>query len=59
MLVASRDDLHCTFEKARSLARDWGAKLVDAGKAGHINADSDLGDWEQGQALLRRLQELN
>jgi uncharacterized protein len=59
MLVASRDDLHCTFEKARSLARDWGAELVDAGKAGHINADSDLGDWEQGQALLRRLQELN
>jgi predicted alpha/beta hydrolase family esterase len=59
VLVASRDDLHCTFEKAQSLARDWGAELVDAGNAGHINADSDLGDWAQGHELLCRLQELN
>lgn len=59
ILVASRDDVHCTFEKADSLARDWGAELVDLGNAGHINADSGLGDWPQGQALLRRLTDLN
>ena len=57
--VASRDDVHCTFEKADSLAHDWGAELVDLGNAGHINADAGLGDWPQGQALLRRLQDLN
>lgn len=59
ILVASRDDVHCTFDKAESLARDWGAELVDLGNAGHINADAGLGDWPQGLALLRRLQDLN
>jgi len=57
--VASRDDVHCTFDKADSLARDWGAELVDLGNAGHINAAAGLGDWPQGQALLRRLTDLN
>jgi predicted alpha/beta hydrolase family esterase len=55
VLVASRDDPHCSFEKAQSLARDWGAERVDIGQAGHINADSGLGDWPQGHALLQRL----
>jgi predicted alpha/beta hydrolase family esterase len=55
ILVASRDDPHCASEKADSLARDWGAELVDIGNAGHINADSGLGDWPQGHALLQRL----
>lgn len=59
VLVASRDDPHCAYQKAESLAADWGAELIDLGKAGHINADSDLGDWPQGHELLRRLQELN
>jgi predicted alpha/beta hydrolase family esterase len=55
ILVASRDDPYCTFEKAQDLARDWGAELVDLGKAGHINADSNLGEWPGGQVLLQRL----
>ena len=55
ILVASRDDVHCTFEKAARLARDWGAELVDLGNAGHINADSGLGDWSRGQVLLQGL----
>ena len=59
ILVASRDDVHCTFDKAESLARDWGAELVDLGNAGHINADSGLGDWPQCLALLRRLTDLH
>ena len=59
VLVASHDDPYCSFARAEGLARDWGAELVDAGNAGHINADSNLDDWPQGQALLRRLQELN
>jgi len=58
-LVASRNDPRCSFEMATGLAQDWGAELVDAGNAGHINADSGLGDWPQGHALLQRLIELN
>ncbi|MCK9542740.1 MAG: alpha/beta hydrolase [Novosphingobium sp.] len=54
-LVASRDDPYCALSTARSLAIDWGAKFVDAGEAGHINADSRLGDWPLGEDLLGRL----
>ncbi|MDH5204716.1 MAG: alpha/beta hydrolase [Hylemonella sp.] len=59
MLVASHDDPYCSFARAQSMARDWGAELTDLGRAGHINADSGLGDWPQGQELLRQLQQLN
>lgn len=55
ILAASRNDPRCSYEMAAGLAQDWGAELVDAGHAGHINADSKLGDWPQGQALLQRL----
>ncbi|HWJ94082.1 MAG TPA: alpha/beta hydrolase, partial [Telluria sp.] len=36
-------------------AERWGSEFVDAGAAGHINADSGLGDWLFGLAQLQRL----
>lgn len=54
-LVASQNDPYCSFERAQSFATAWGSTLVDAGAAGHINAESGLSDWPQGQALLRAL----
>lgn len=54
-LVASQDDPYCSFERAQGFAAAWGSRLVDAGTAGHINADSGLGDWLQGQVLLNEL----
>ena len=38
-----------------TLAAAWGARLVDGGALGHINAESGLGAWPQGQALLLQL----
>ena len=35
----------------------WGAQFIDHGACGHINADSGLGDWPEGRALLRSLVE--
>ncbi len=58
ILVASRNDPRCSFEMASGLAQDWGAQLVDAGMAGHINADAKLGDWPAGHALLQGLMAL-
>jgi predicted alpha/beta hydrolase family esterase len=29
---------------------------VDVGARGHVNADSGLGDWPEGLALLRALE---
>ena len=55
VLVASRSDPYCHFERAQDLARAWGSRLVDAGPAGHLNADSNLGDWPEGHAHLRAL----
>ena len=57
VLVASRDDPNCAFARAQGMAADWGAELVDIGNAGHINADSGLGDWPRGHELLHRLQQ--
>jgi predicted alpha/beta hydrolase family esterase len=55
ILVASTDDPYCSAERARGLATDWGARFVDLGARGHINADSGLGDWPEGRALLLEL----
>jgi uncharacterized protein len=48
MLVASRTDTYCDFEVAEKHASAWGSVLIDAGNAGHINAQSGHGPWPEG-----------
>ncbi|CAB3857054.1 hypothetical protein LMG1860_03130 [Achromobacter denitrificans] len=55
VVVASDNDPYCQLERARGLARDWGSRLVVVPGAGHINADSGLGEWPQGLKLLGAL----
>lgn len=55
LLVGSENDHYCTFEHAQKLARRWGARFVNAGRFGHINADSGIGDWPYGLYLLADL----
>lgn len=55
LVVASSDDPYATLERTRELASAWGAELEPVGALGHINADSGLGDWAPGWALLERL----
>jgi predicted alpha/beta hydrolase family esterase len=33
----------------------WGAQYLNLGKCGHLNAESNLGDWPEGHALLSEL----
>ena len=54
-LIASRDDPWSRFEHSARLARFWGSHFVDAGEAGHLNADSGLGGWDEGRRALTRL----
>jgi len=54
-VVASRNDAYGSFEFAERMAAAWGSAFTDVGHAGHINADSDLGDWAVGRALLAEL----
>ncbi|MCX8521202.1 MAG: alpha/beta hydrolase [Rhodoferax sp.] len=56
MLLASHNDPWCSFARAAHFAQAWGAELLDWGHCGHINADSGLGDWPEGHAVLERLQ---
>jgi predicted alpha/beta hydrolase family esterase len=55
VLVGSLDDPYCSSERAQGMAQDWGAQWLSLGQAGHINAESSLGDWPQGHALLQTL----
>lgn len=55
IVVASRDDIYVSMERAREYAAAWGSELVDLGDAGHINAASGLGSWPAGYGLLQRL----
>jgi uncharacterized protein len=55
MVVASRNDPWMRFTRARGLALEWGADLIDLGFAGHINVASGFGPWPEGKALRDRL----
>jgi len=55
ILVGSQNDPYCRADRAQALARDWGCDWLDLGEAGHINAETPLGDWPAGHALLTRL----
>jgi predicted alpha/beta hydrolase family esterase len=55
IVVASQDDPYCSQRTAIALARDWGSRFACAGAVGHVNAESDLGDWPLGERLLEQL----
>jgi predicted alpha/beta hydrolase family esterase len=55
IVVGSDNDPYCSAERAQQLARNWSARWVGLGAAGHINADSSLGDWPEGHTLLQTL----
>lgn len=57
LLIASDDDEYATIGESRGMARQWGAGLVEIGRAGHINARSGLGSWPQGQAAAELLRD--
>lgn len=55
ILVASSDDPWISIDRAHSLAVDWGCHFIDAGPQGHLNANSGIGWWTEGQELLERV----
>jgi predicted alpha/beta hydrolase family esterase len=59
IVFASTNDPFCSFAEAQRLATGWGAKLIEAGERGHINAESGLGDWADAHAELQRLMTIN
>ncbi len=53
--VISSDDPYGAAERSAQMAQDWGSLTVMAGPRGHLNAESGLGDWPEGRALLEQL----
>ncbi len=52
LMIASRSDPRCSFEKASELALAWGSHLVDAGEVGQIDSSSGHGPWPEGLMRL-------
>jgi hypothetical protein len=55
LAVISTDDPFCALDRARGMAIDWGSQVVELRQQGHLNSDSNLGDWPEGRALLAEL----
>jgi uncharacterized protein len=55
MLVVSTNDPYASFFRGARFASEWGSELIDAGEAGHLNAQSGLGSWRWGQMLLEKM----
>ncbi|HEX6591746.1 MAG TPA: alpha/beta hydrolase [Moraxellaceae bacterium] len=51
-LIGSDNDPACTAWRACDFAEAWGSTFQLLSGVGHINADSRLGDWEEGLDLL-------
>lgn len=54
-LIGSSNDPCCSAWRAAELAEAWGADFTVLESAGHINAGSNLGDWEQGLGFLEHV----
>jgi predicted alpha/beta hydrolase family esterase len=55
LMVASDNDPYCDLTTSGAFASGWQAQWHAFGGHGHINSDSDLGDWQAGRELLRTL----
>ena len=55
IVVASTNDPWVSLDKAEFFAEIWGSEFIKIGKAGHINAASGYGQWEEGLEILERL----
>ncbi len=52
--IGSRNDPFCRLETAEDIAAAWGSLFIDAGNAGHINADAGYGPWPEGSIAFAR-----
>jgi predicted alpha/beta hydrolase family esterase len=55
VVIGSENDTYMSIERGKELAENWGSNFVNIGKKGHINSDSNLQYWEDGQVFLEQL----
>ena len=54
-VVASTNDEWVSIERAIFFAANWESELINIGEAGHINAASGFGKWDEGLEILKSL----
>lgn len=57
IVVASEDDPYVSMSRAEYFAKNWNSDFINVGKLGHINSDSNIGEWEEGLKILKRFLE--
>ena len=55
MLIGSPNNPDCSAARAAHFAKCWGSQYLSLGESGQLNAESILGDWPEGHALLNDL----
>lgn len=55
IVVTSTNDPWISTKRVEIFAESWGSKLISIGDAGHINAASGYGEWQEGLDILKRL----
>jgi predicted alpha/beta hydrolase family esterase len=58
IVIGSSNDPWMASHRAAYWADRWGCGFLNAGALGHINAESQLGDWEQGLQQFKHLLEM-
>ncbi|MGL4575810.1 MAG: RBBP9/YdeN family alpha/beta hydrolase [Burkholderiaceae bacterium] len=56
-MISSTNDPYATTQYAAHTAARWGARHINAGAVGHINAASNLGDWPAGWSIVQAWRE--
>jgi predicted alpha/beta hydrolase family esterase len=54
-LIYSEDDPFASVPYSKSLGDTLRMKNITMGKKGHINSDSNIGDWDEGCLLFNRM----
>lgn len=55
VVIGTENDPYISLERAKELAGFWGSDFINIGQKGHINSESDLEYWEEGQEFLQQL----
>ena len=55
LVVGSDDDPYASTAAVEKMAVRWNAQWHMAGRLGHINSASELGEWQQGREMLQGL----
>lgn len=54
LVITSNNDFYVSSKRAEELAKSWGSEFINIGDLGHINGESNIGDWLEGRVLFER-----